>query len=211
MPEEKRSPEHPDLTITGADSASYVSRRFSQFLADTRCPGGVVVYDVDTSQSEETADIVRHELGTLAIGNTASVECLSPKNLPTYGIHSETVETAWAKAKQKLDEVERYVVVGHAPQMSWLLHHLAGREVKWHTWTTGEVMLLERRSDRAPLYRRPRYVFSPSDPGAGVELRGKIKSKMDTAKVLGTFLTALVTFTATLTATTSAAPRRCWR
>lgn len=92
MPEEKRSPEHPDLTITGADSASYVSRRFSQFLADTRCPGGVVVYDVDTSQSEETADIVRHELGTLAIGNTASVECLSPKNLPTYGIHSETVE-----------------------------------------------------------------------------------------------------------------------
>ena len=94
MPEEKRSPEHPDLTITGADSASYVSRRFSQFLADTRCPGGVVVYDVDTSQSEETADIVRHELGTLAIGNTASVECLSPKNLPTYGIHSETVETA---------------------------------------------------------------------------------------------------------------------
>jgi hypothetical protein len=89
------------------------------------------------------------------------------------------------------------VVVGHDPQMSWLLHHLAGREVKWHTLTTGEVMLLERRSDRAPLYRRPRYVFSPSDPGAGVELRGKIKSKMDTAKVLGTFLTALVTFTAT--------------
>ena len=92
------------------------------------------------------------------------------------------------------------MVVGHDPQMSWLLHHLAGREVKWHTLTTGELMLLERRSDHAseaPLYRRPRYVFSPSDPGAGVELRGKIKSKMDTAKVLGTFLTALVTFTAT--------------
>jgi phosphohistidine phosphatase SixA len=200
MPEEKKSPEHPNLTITGADSASSVGQRFSQFLADTRCPGNVVVYDVDTPQSEETADIVRHELGTLAIGNTASVECLSPKNLPTYGIRSETVETAWAKAKQKLDQVERYVVVGHDPQMSWLLHHLAGQEVKWHSLTTGELMLLERRSDDAsepPPYRRPRYVFSPSDPGASVELRGKIKSKMDTAKVLGTFLTALVTFAAT--------------
>ena len=41
-------------------------------------------------------------------------------------------------------------------------------------------------------YQKPRFVLSPSDPGAATALREKIKSKMDTAKVLGAFLTGLL-------------------
>ena len=45
-------------------------------------------------------------------------------------------------------------------------------------------------------YRRPRFVFSPSDPETSAALRQKIESKMKTAGVLGGFLTGLFTFAA---------------
>jgi hypothetical protein len=52
--------------------------------------------------------------------------------------------------------------------------------------------------DRIPptRYRRPRFVFSPSDPETSAALRQKIESKMKTAEVLGGFLTGLFTFAA---------------
>ena len=45
-------------------------------------------------------------------------------------------------------------------------------------------------------YRRPRFVFSPSDPETSAALRQKIESKMKTAGILGDFLTGLFTFAA---------------
>ena len=45
-------------------------------------------------------------------------------------------------------------------------------------------------------YRRPRFVFSPSDLETSAALRQKIESKMKTAGVLGGFLTGLFTLAA---------------
>ena len=45
-------------------------------------------------------------------------------------------------------------------------------------------------------YRRPRFVFSPSDLETSAALRQKIESKMKTAGILGDFLTGLFTFAA---------------
>jgi hypothetical protein len=78
------------------------------------------------------------------------------------------------------------VIVGHDPQMSWLLHALAG--AKWHTLTAGELMLLEEAdpAKRRP-YRAPRFVLSPSDPDAATALRERSSRKWTPPRCSGLF------------------------
>ena len=204
MPVEERSEAHPDLTVVGASSARAVAERFRELLDEVGCDlSQVVVYDVDTPQSIATAEIVRDVLAAdESTDRPPPLPGLGPEAMPTHTTSLEDIEKAWvetAVARQS-EETHRYVIVGHDPQMSWLLHHLGDRETRWHTLATGELMLLEPCPDstpQTPRYQRPRFVFSPSDPATTTELQAKIKSKMDTAKVLGTFFTALVTFAAT--------------
>ena len=110
-----------------------------------------------------------------------------PKDLATYWTDRDEVRDACKELKKELHPC---VIVGHDPQMSWLLQELAG--IKWYTLTAGELMLLEEADPGTGKYRTPRFVLSPSDPGAATALREKIKSKMDTAKVLGAFFTGLL-------------------
>jgi phosphohistidine phosphatase SixA len=204
MAVEERSETHPDLTVVGATSARAVAERCGELLDEVGCDANqVVVYDVDTPQSIATAEIVREVLAADdRPDRPPPLRGLRPEALPTHTASLEDIKKAWADtAGATQDEgTHRYVIVGHDPQMSWLLHHLGDRETRWHTLATGELMLLEPRPDsthHAPRYRRPRFVFSPTDPATTTELQAKIKSKMDIAKVLGTFFTALVTFAAT--------------
>ncbi len=197
MPQKARSTNLPGLTKQGEQDAAGVAARFVEFLTETGIdPSAVVVYDVGTDQSRATANIMRSQLGTRSSSPPASLEReqLGPRRLSAYSTNEKILQKAWQDVAPGLDSQAYRVIVGHDPQMSWLLHLLAGRQAKWYSLATSELVLVEAVGQGRSMLR---WVFSPSDSGTAEELRAKIKSKMDTAKALGAFLTALLTFTAT--------------
>jgi hypothetical protein len=195
MPDEEKSSEAEHLTTAGQHSAVDVGATVREFLKDAGDdPSLVTVYDVGTPQSSETAGIIRHQLGCTESKSHSTLNCLAPNRLSTYVTDLEELKERWSEATATLQSDARCIVVGHDPQMTWLLHLAGGRRTRWHTLAAGELILLETQADGA---KGVRYIFSPSEPNAAKDLYAKIDSKMNTAKVLGTFLTALITFAAT--------------
>ena len=177
----------------GTETTAVAGRLVELVKATGGDPSAVAVYHVGTDESRATARLVRQALGS-AKPVKATLASLSPDNLSAYAADVDEVRDAWDEAARTIGDTARCVIVGHDPQLSWLLHDLGGDRVRWHTLDRGELALLEPTSDGG---RRVRYVISPGDDKTSELLRGKINSKMDTAKVLGTFLTALLTFAAT--------------
>lgn len=96
------------------------------------------------------------------------------------------------------------LIVGHDPGMNWLLQSLMQGSRPWRRrWLASVIPGLDR-AELIALYRcpggwTPRWALTPNagTTEALAEITGKIRSKMDTAKVLGGFFTALLTFAAT--------------
>jgi len=83
------------------------------------------------------------------------------------------------------------LIVGHEPQVAWLAHRMTRRPMPIDR---GELVCLAKLSgDRWRLA----WTIHPDDRSAVNDIRDKIKSKMDAAKVMGAFITALVTFVLT--------------
>jgi hypothetical protein len=118
---------------------------------------------------------------------------------------------------QGTDSGHVVVVVGHEPAMSWLLHHLVepharSRFVSFVTalrattserharrWLHAPQGLPLRRGELVMLRSdcsewRPVWALSPGSTQLIAHLRDKIASKMESAKQLGAFVTALLTF-----------------
>jgi phosphohistidine phosphatase SixA len=96
------------------------------------------------------------------------------------------------------------LIVGHDPGMNWLLQSLMEGSRLWRRrWLTSMVPGLDRAELIALCRCRggwtPHWALTPTagTKEALAEITGKIRSKMDTAKVLGGFFTALLTFAAT--------------
>ena len=137
----------------------------------------------------------------------SSIPTLSPSQIPTYG--SDTDRRLACQLETVLeDKSESFVVVGHDPQTSWLAVEGLRGSSRGFSLISSELVWRARpiaRRRYSPLkllrgrFRRNvalEWVFSPSDPTSADQVRDKIESKMNSAKVLGTFLTALLTFVA---------------
>lgn len=87
------------------------------------------------------------------------------------------------------------LVVANSPQIDWVAEELLGKPV---AIGRGEVIGISQRHRRRPWSVRESrdllWTIGPSEESAITDLRDKIRSKMDTAKFLGAFITALVTF-----------------
>jgi hypothetical protein len=87
------------------------------------------------------------------------------------------------------------LVVGNSPQVEWIAEELLGRPV---AIGRGEIICIgnaaRRRRWSVRRHRDVLWTIGPSERATIDDLREKIRSKMDTAKFLGTFITALVTF-----------------
>jgi phosphohistidine phosphatase SixA len=115
-------------------------------------------------------------------------------------LRSSKLAETWRQISSQTHPGARAVlIVGHDPQVTRLLHEelaadrrltrrLAGRTAL----DRGEVAMVRRRARGAELM----WVISPDAEKAIEQLQQKIKSKMETAKVLGAFLTALIFFAA---------------
>jgi phosphohistidine phosphatase SixA len=187
---------HSALTKTGLSEAAAVARR----LKETLCEGGidpaaVAVVCAQSDEAKDTAAALTDELGTWA---AQPLPVLDPESWRS----TESPEVRWKKIEGEIAELgtgdRARIVVGHDPQVSWLLHHLVElggggqRGAGPLPLGRGELAMLGGPPGRCRL----RYVLSPSDEKLIEELQAKIRSKMDSAKLLGAFLTALLVFAA---------------
>lgn len=93
------------------------------------------------------------------------------------------------------------VVVGHDPRVGWLLSDLTERSRARSFWSPGVPGLTYAEMVACELdYGKQRYLqvwaLSPTDSPAEDEVRAKIKSKMDTAKVFAGVVAAVLAFVA---------------
>lgn len=181
------------LTNAGLSDARAVGRRFAEAIAEYRIdPAEVTIVCARSLEAKATAAALRDELK--GSGAPVPLDKLDPGTWPPH----ETAARWNAIEGEMGDRKARVLVaVGHDPHVSWLLHHLVevgGRGQRWAgplPLARGELAMLDVRKKPAL-----RWVLSPSDESVIEQLQDKVKSKMDSAKLLGTFLTALLVFSA---------------
>lgn len=195
----KPSLRYPSLTQDGVNETRLVGQRFGEFLADQpNAPARVEIRDVCTQQSRHTADALAAAIGPRAI-RRPGLRRLSPTEIPTYAPDADGL------AATNLDAIlgthaAPFIVVGHDPQTSWFANAGLRRRSLAFTLQASELIwrarpeLLGERWENDPHFRRNvdlEWVFSPRDSASTDQIRAKIESKMNSAKVLGTFLTGL--------------------
>lgn len=158
----------------------------------------VLLCHADTRQSRQTVEVLRGALHTpnarphRRAEQVKELPRFNPARLPTYGADLSAIDSAWTNVQSDLRHP--CVIVGHDPQMTWLLHEIAPEATRY-SLATCELMILEPAPQppddpNAPKqYRKPRFVLSPSGAIAADALCAKIESKMRTAGILGAFLT----------------------
>jgi phosphohistidine phosphatase SixA len=181
------------LTKAGWQGAVGVGARLAETLTELDIGyRGVTIVCGPSPEAKGTAVALARQLpGTLPV---KSLELLAPTSWTRHS--NETAETRWKKIREKIGDTDAVVLVGHDPQVSWLLHHLAAGRQQPRAGQLplgrGELAMLAGRAGQLEL----QWVISPSDDKLIEDLRDKIRSKMDTAKLLGAFLTALLVFAA---------------
>ncbi|HEU0213170.1 MAG TPA: hypothetical protein VFR13_03725 [Jiangellaceae bacterium] len=191
------------LTKAGQRAAAAVGARLAETLAELDVdPGDLTIACAPSPEAKDTAVELAGALP--GVGAIRELDLLAPASWPAQS--SETAEQRWDEIRKDVGDGRALVLVGHDPQTSWLLHHLvAGRG----QFRAGDLPL--GRGELAMLAGPPRqlklqWVLSPTDEQLIDDLRDKIKSKMDTAKLLGAFLTALLVFAARELATVENPP-----
>ena len=191
--EEERSTEQPALLAVGVRAARSVADRLAETLRelppDRRARIGETWY---APGPEPTATAT-----VLAAHADVGRPLLEPRMEPAQFFPGGGPPAAAALAVLAADVEERVptatanalLLVGHEPQMGWLANRLTGRPVPLDR---GELVCLARPVGRGRW--RLCWTIHPDDSAAVTVIREKIKSKMDAAKVMGAFITALVTF-----------------
>jgi hypothetical protein len=209
----EKTPPGPDkiLTVEGFRNAEAVGQQLAETLA-TSPDGPVTVRQIwyatkaIPGESEATAKVVATQLTPAGVYAKAKVPqaCpqIGPEEFPASSRDAAT--KAYKVAKDLNNNAEKepgkaILVVGNSPQVDWIAEQLLGRPI---AIGRGEVVCLSRplkrwrrliRQPRMPLWDL-RWTVGPSEETTIKDLREKIGSKMDVAKFLGTFITALVTF-----------------
>jgi hypothetical protein len=187
-----RSHEYPHLLSKGVQAATAVAERLNETLRELPAAGEIKVAAVWHAPDHEptaTATIVSELAG---LGSPQSQTFLKPSEFHPMGgpfaghaLHQtqKTIEQELASHPGRA-----LLIVGHEPQLAWLAQRMTRRLVPVDR---GELVCLARM----PGGRwRLAWTIHPDDESAENDIRDKIKSKMDAAKVMGAFITALVTF-----------------
>jgi phosphohistidine phosphatase SixA len=188
------------LTTTGLSDARAVAHRFAEAVTENGIDATeVTIVCAPSREAQATAAALAAQLGKAAAA--VPLQALDPADWPPRT--DEDAPTRWKKIDAEIDKLgapaRAVVVVGHDPQASWLLHHLIAQGGRGQRGAgplplaRGELAMLGApRGEPLAL----RWVLSPSDKASIEQLQAKIKSKMDSAKLLGAFLTALLLFAA---------------
>lgn len=216
------TPPGPDqiLTANGFRNAQAVGQQLADTLATSRSGPmrvGCIWYGGPDNRGrrwvprpgtnrepEATARVVADQLIPMGLwaGEPEAWPDIAPAVFPASSLDAATKAreaAACLTAKASEHPGEALLVVGNSPQVDWIAEQFLGRAI---AVGRGEVVCLSgphcrwRWSLRRP--RRPlwdlHWTVGPSEETTIKDLLEKIRSKMDAAKFLGTFITALVTF-----------------
>lgn len=166
----------------------------------------ILLLHAGTGITRRTAELVAEGIENSTVSDRVEVRTAwidtgrNPLDIDPYRATTREV----SRAADVLERVERddiVIAVMHDPPAGWLLHHLADRRrdanrPRLHApgslpLRRGELVMTI--ADRCGVLR-PRWAISPSDEKLFDALREKVRSKMDSAKQLGAFATALLTF-----------------
>jgi phosphohistidine phosphatase SixA len=207
------------LSQQGQNEVKRVGERLNEYLSharrhcitegDHRPRLGAVIY-ASTDEAKETASALVKELRSVASApHQEVVDYLSPDRCPwasPYVYHwarpsrreTRRILSQWIAAllhAERAPETNAVLVVGHAPQVGWLAAHLTGAGVPI---ARAELLCIRIETVLWRPHGHLEWVLSPdiNDPkeDPGKDLREKIKSKMESAKLLGAVLTGLLTF-----------------
>jgi phosphohistidine phosphatase SixA len=182
-----------ELSIEGRTETKAVAERLKEYTEEWREPfelAGIITSDSDEAMA--TAAVVKEEFPKAAL---KEVPFLTPR--VAFGTPPFKRSGAPALAEKLKGDVsclaERLVatgegegnailLVGHQPILGWLGHAFVGEA---HPQANSEVLCLDLDG---PGPAGLCWTVSPSDQVAVVELKEKIRSKMDVAKLLSSFL-----------------------
>lgn len=99
------------------------------------------------------------------------------------------VDCAIMRLEPKPTKNQAILIIGHLPILGWLGHDLSGEA---HPMVHSELLCLERQDKSKN--RHLRWTISPFNAQAIEDLKEKIRSKMDIAKLLSSFLGAGLSF-----------------
>ncbi len=191
-----------------------VASSFSDVVNDTNLQLCKVILSGTHEISKQTADVFKDVINrsTKCRVSVVSKPFLDPERVEKYREDKTSLQCIAEKIDQcisKCDSANTLVIVGHMPMLGWLAFKLTGRTVAIPG--SGMACLRARRSGQKwhkkvgrkwpPIWREyPRYnlqwVIEPSDSKIQAELKEKIQSKMDLAKILGGFIVAVTVFLA---------------
>lgn len=193
----KDSSPRPELSHDGYREARAVANRLAETIRGglTTKLGDIVIVHPPDGPAAATAVIVGEAISAEFAGKDsvpAPVDTQPSEQLEAGKLKVQPGAVTALVPKDRSLEV--LVVVGHDPEMGHQVHEELG---------SAQPMIRKRLAHRVPLRRceaaminlteSPRsldWVISPASGKLITELQGKVKSKMDTAKVFGAFLTA---------------------
>ncbi len=160
------------------------------------------------SAYQQTADAIEAEYacGPLPLAHMEAID----RNMSAYindpGLWAETTIKRLTSNDSRPTQGKGALIIGHDPGMSYLLTTLlhrnapkVGRDRDVPGLARAELLCLRSNGRRW----RPMWALTPSADDDIAKITEKIKSKMDTAKVFGGFVTAVLTFVVSQYATTT--------
>jgi hypothetical protein len=153
------------------------------------------IWRAHTDEVVETSNIVIRELGDLVNIQPKHVQDLEPSSFKPYK-NLKKHESLVKGLKKELKEIEdgnAILVIGHQPLLGWIAYELLKKPIPIARSEIICITLNERVFD-GHSKGQLRWVLSPSDDKAMEDLKEKIKSKMDIAKLLSAFITTALGF-----------------
>ena len=194
--DEERSSDYPGLLRQGERHAGAVAMALREALDDRPQGSRITIGGTWSSPEPEPAATALILTRELAIGRPDPIEDLAPGSFPRGGgSRSAKVLTTLTDRIETLTcahPANALLLVGHEPQMGWIANRLTGVRIPIDR---GELICLCQVAGRPGWHLL--WTIHPDDKQAVSDIREKIKSKMDTAKVMGGFITGLVTFVLT--------------
>jgi phosphohistidine phosphatase SixA len=175
------------LSDDGKKEVSEVGDRLASTLASPGEGMGLAkIFHAPSDEARETGAAIQQRLGTeVAMEPEVDLSTDHQDLLRSRDYLREftrrVLDSSIGKKENKLENA--VLLVGHQPMLGWIAYELTGEA---HPLARSEILCIEVDHGEGRL----RWVVSPRDDQVIKDLREKIKSKMEVAKLLSGFITA---------------------
>ncbi len=197
-------PRQRKLSREGEQDTRAVAERLASVLQELKTEDDLVIsigefWIASSDEVVATATVVKEVLKDQLQCPPKLVKDLNPAVFKPYTNAEKKNESLASKIEKFFNdnsEQNAILIIGHQPFLGWLCHTFLGKAIPQ---APSELLCITINSiPLHPFYRHARgtlrWVLSPKDDAAMAEIKEKIKSKMDIAKLLSVFITTALGF-----------------